>query len=154
MSSTYSSLRGRGSRTTTLPVAKASWGITSGNARNRSNIAKENGPFGAMMADEIFQTYDYYETEECQGEGIFSVQKELPTEEEFWYQTDLPLQSKSELEDQLRSQIEHFKRAHRKMYMYALQWHYLMEEVEDSEQVSKMFRDMQMIRKLTGSEAV
>jgi hypothetical protein len=135
-----------------VPATKASWGATT--SRNDLHYSlKNSNPFGAMLADEIFQNWDYAQSEEQCGDSEYSDAKVLP-EEEYWYQLDLPLENVRELEQRFRQEISKFQRAYRKMSVYALQWHHLMEEIEDSAQVEKMFKDLQMVRKLTGSDAV
>jgi hypothetical protein len=43
---------------------------------------------------------------------------------------------------------------YRRISVAALKWHYLVEEAETNPQVMKMFKDLQLIRKLGGSNCV
>lgn len=126
--------RNRGTAVATLP--------------NQYNQTPKN-PFGAAMAQEIFDLYSYDDSD------WYSDNDESPVQEDTdEVQLDLPLENLRELEERMRAQIKKFDRAYHKMMIYALQWHYLQEEVEESPQIKKMFQDMQMIRKLTGSDKV
>lgn len=149
MASTYAA-----AKRSILPSKRTSWGLTKSSSSVHRSV-KDTEPFGPMMADEIFETHNYTEeAESCGNDGPWSLNKELPDDEEHWFQTELPLENVRDMERRLQNEIDKFRRCHRKMYIYALQWHYLMEECEDSEQIEKMFNDMQMIRKLTGSDKV
>ena len=106
-----------------------------------------HNPFGPAMADKIFDLYEPYE-------DFYYNDYHQKYEPEGWYQLELPLENLRELEERMRAQIKRFDSAYYKMMVYALQWHYLMEEVEDNPQIKKLFQDLQMIRKLTGSDKV
>lgn len=109
-------------------------------------------PFGPQMAQEIFEYWGDDEAEHCDSTASDMCSKYEESDYEYWYQLDLPLESLRELEDRQRYEIKKFQRTYKKMMVYALQWHYLIEECEDNAQVEKMFKDLQMIRKLTGSD--
>ena len=110
--------------------------------------------FGPQMAQEIFEYWgEPCETEQaCDDYPAYNLSYEPETE--YWYQLDLPLENVRDLEERFRSEIVKFQRSYKKMMIYALQWHYLLDECEDNAQVEKMFNDLQMIRKLTGSDKV
>jgi tRNA-dihydrouridine synthase len=106
------------------------------------------------MACDIFGVYDYDDAEEvCEASSDHYEQEDLPMEE-VWYQAELPLENVREMEERHLREIKKFERAYRKMCHNALKWHYLMEDLKDNEQLKKMFNDIQLMRKLGGSEGV
>lgn len=115
-------------------------------------------PFGPAMAAEIFSfdeyDYDYDEPKESYGQYENETESVEDLTYQYWYQTDLPLENVRELEDRFRRELRKFERAYRKMIVHALKWHYLMEDLEDNPQLDKMFKDIQLMRKLGGSEGV
>jgi hypothetical protein len=112
-------------------------------------------PFGPQVANDIFEMWgeDCEPTQACDSSYPDSYEYE-EGEHEHWYQPELPLENVRDLEDRYRQEINKFQRAYKKMMVYALQWHYLLEECDDNAQLEKMFKDLQMIRKLTGSEVL
>lgn len=110
-------------------------------------------PFGPQMACEIFGVFDSYDYEETAYENP-GEHSPFEAYEEDWYQTELPLENVRELEERFRREIKKMERAYRKMALHALKWHYLMEDLEDNSQLRKMFNDIQLMRKLGGSENV
>lgn len=123
------------------------------------NYQNKINPFGPQMACEVFGVDEYddeYDLEDCaEDEGYYgnSVQAEDDTTE-YWYQTSFELENVRELEDHHKREIKKFQRAYRKMAFQAMKWHYLMEEIEDNAQLKKMFNDIQLMRKLGGSQTV
>ena len=111
-------------------------------------------PFGPSMACDIFGVYEYDDYEECPDEDYESDHIKEYGEGEYWYQTELPLESVREMEQRHLREIRKFERAYRKMALYALKWHYLMEDLEGNAQLDKMFKDIQLMRKLGGSSNV
>lgn len=111
-------------------------------------------PFGPSMACEIFGVHEYDDYDVCLDEDYESDHVKEHEDEEYWYQTELPLESVREMEQRHLSEIKKFERAYRKMALYALKWHYLMEDLEDNAQLDKMFKDIQLMRKLGGSANV
>lgn len=122
-------------------------------ASSGGNGHRDSGPFGAAMAQEIFgfSEYDPWTSVDISYES--DVAEARPVEEE-WYQTELPLKNIRELESELISEIEKWKMSYHRMMVFALKRFYLMEEVEENPQIKKMFNDMQMMRKLGGSDRV
>lgn len=122
-------------------------------------------PFGPGMAESVFGGHDYGD-DDCLEEAVgdyYRTIEDLDPENlfngelqsfHFRYQEDLDLETNEERERNLRNSIRRFERAYRTMSLYALKWHYLLEEVEENPQVAKMFKDMQMMRKLGGSDRV
>lgn len=124
-----------------ISISKASW----------ASQSTTRDPFGAAMADEIFEVH-YRDGEDYSPEETnYEYEDE---DQSYQIQYDLPLESLEELEQKMRQQIHKFDRAYNRMMIYALNWHYLLEECEDDAQIEKMFKDMQMIRKLRGSDYV
>jgi hypothetical protein len=109
--------------------------------------------FGPMMAQDIFNVNDY-DDEDMVEEAVEDYIPESFESDELWLQGSLDLENVTQLEDRLRRSITHFERGYRKMMVSALKWHYLMEECDEDEQINKMFKDVQMIRKLRGSDKV
>lgn len=104
---------------------------------------------GAALTEEIFGLYDYDDmTEELYETAYDAGEDALTTDEPS--QLELPLECKEELEYELRRLISRYRRSLERMGDYALRWHYLMEDVENSGQVEKMFNDLQFVRKLAG----
>jgi hypothetical protein len=119
-----------------------------------SSYKKDRHPFGAAMAEDLFDLYSYEETvAECEGDEEYDLVMD-DSEGEHWYQTELPLENLRELEERMRQQIHKFDRAYKKMMVYALKWYYLEQDAESNPQVEKLFKDLQMTRKLTGSDYV
>lgn len=120
-----------------------------------ANTRAEEGPYGPAMVCEIFNT-DYYD-----GNSVTSLNELESAIDEGDVdevvepsQLDLPLENLDELERKLRNTLRKFEDGYEKMAMYALQWHYLMEDCEEHPQLEKMFKDLQMMRRMTGSDAV
>lgn len=109
-------------------------------------------PFGPQVANEIFDNWG----EECEPTQLSSYDDSsygtAEVVEDCWYQPELPLENVRDLEEHYRSEINRFQRTYKKMMVYALQWHYLIEECEENPQLDKMFRDVQLVRKLSGSD--
>jgi hypothetical protein len=98
-----------------------------------------------VLADDMFSV------NEREGISYYDAEREL---QDDLVQLQLPLESPSELLERYREQIRHFERAHEKMAMYALKWHALLKDVDENSQVAKLFRDLQMVRKLFGSDFI
>lgn len=146
MATSYSSIRaaaGLSSKTSRCaPTSKASYHYTK----------PVVDPFGPQMANEIFEDWGDEAAEPCESGYSDQLVAYEENQHEYWYQPDLPLENVRELEDRYRAEIYKFKRTYKKMMVYALQWHYLLDECEDNAQLEKMFKDLQMMRKLTGSD--
>jgi hypothetical protein len=104
------------------------------------------------MAHHIFDVSDWGDAEDYASDSYVNI--EAVDCGEIWYQPELPLENVRDLEEKHRQAIKKFDRAYRKMMVYALQWHYLMEECEENAQLAKQFKDIQLIRKLNGSDRV
>jgi len=72
----------------------------------------------------------------------------------FRYQGELEIETAEELNEQLRTSARKFEQAYRKISHHALKWHWLMQDIEKNPQLKKMFGDIQLMRKLNGSEGV
>jgi hypothetical protein len=143
---------------TTYASIRAAAGLSSKAVRN-APISKSYTPyvkpvvepFGPQVANDIFENWG----EDCEPAQLsdYGDSYDTPeTVEEYWYQQELPLESLRELEERHRNEINKFQRTYKKMMVYALQWHYLIEECEENPQLDKMFRDLQLVRKLSGSD--
>lgn len=107
-------------------------------------------PFGPAMAQQIF---GYHESDWDPRIDQLRIQR-AEEEESEQKQLELPLMSTAELEDELMETIGRFERGYRKMIVCALKWHHLMEDLESNPQLMRQFNDIQLIRKLSGSEGV
>jgi len=128
-------------------------------------VEDDRGPFGPGVAQDIFDCRVYDDCETAYDDGHEVYHENLhPTDlfdpEEglqsyhFQYQPHLELETPRELESRLRDSIRKFERSWDKMAIYALKWHYLMEELEEDSQLKKQFMDIQLMRKLKGSDRV
>jgi len=123
------------------------------------------GPFGPGVAQDIFECYDSDDyAEECCDADDGRYYHDLDPADlfdgeelqsyHFQYQPGLDLETTRELEARLRNAIRKFESSWNKMSIYALKWHYLMEELEEDSQLKKQFLDIQLMRKLKGSDCV
>lgn len=127
--------------------------------------SRPTDPFGPGMAEDVFSAHDYGDyddMDECVEDYRPSIE-ELDPENlfngeyqsfHFRQQEELDLETNEQREVRLKNSIRKFETAYRRMALYALKWHYLQEEVEENVQIKKMFKDMQMFRKLNGSDRV
>lgn len=108
---------------------------------------------GSMLAQEFFSTYDNEDSvEECSDEYESTYYKTVDDEPYRWPQIELPLETTEELNQRLRNDINRFENAYDKMVLSAVRWKQLMEDVEKNPQIKKMFKDLQLVRKLSGSD--
>lgn len=134
--------------------------VSSGSSYNSRPIH----PFGPGMAEDVFGVYDdRYADEDCIEADYDYAVEEIDEEDlfdgvlqsyHFRYQGSFDLETNEEKETRLKNAIRRFETAYRKMAVYALKWHYLEEELEADPQLKKMFGDIQMMRKLKGSDRV
>jgi hypothetical protein len=106
---------------------------------------------GPELAEHIFNVYG---PEPC-GSTDDSYEKdidfnELLKEDEYGTQLELKLENPNELLPKYRESIIKYERAYVKLADYALQWYNLMEDINNNDQIEKMFKDLQMMRKLYG----
>lgn len=113
-------------------------------------------PFGTQLADDLFDVH-YYE-EDCLEDApdVYDYDsKNIPVKEEYeGEQFVLELETLNDIERRYRYEISRMRRGYNKMAHHALKWHYLMCDIEDNPQIKKMFEDMQLMRRLSGSENV
>ena len=146
-----------------MAVGQSSKGYASASSSSSYN-SKSQDPFGPGMAESIFNLYDldfdecvedihdgYYPQGELDPEDLYNGETQSF---HFRYQETLDLETNEEREARLKNAIRRFEQAYRVMSVYALKWHYLQEDLEDHEDLKKMFRDIQMLRKLKGSDFV
>lgn len=120
---------------------------------NYASYQKSLPPFGPQMACDVFGVHDWDDCEEVMDTDDY-YGDEVAVEGEYWYQTELPLENVREMEQRHLAEIKKFERAYRKMCHHAMKWHHLMEDLEDNQQLKKMFNDIQLMRKLGGSSGV
>jgi hypothetical protein len=104
---------------------------------------------GPELADHIFGVSDYYGDEDdgpC--EKSFGNYEDHLTEYNLNDQFSLQLENPNELLGMYKNKIRKYDRAYAKMAEYALQWHNLLEDIEENEHLEKMFKDLQIMRKL------
>ena len=121
-------------------------------------------PFGPGMAEDVFGIYDdRYGEEDCVEDDYAYPIEEIDAEDlydgvlqsfHYRYQGSFDLETNEAKEARLKESIRRFETAYRKMSIYALKWHYLQEELEEDHQLKKLFGDIQMMRKLKGSDRV
>lgn len=131
-------------------VANSSKSIKGSVGSSSRYKSQPRDPFGAAMAQEIF---GYHENDWDPKLDQIRIQR-AEEEENEEKQLELPLMSTAELEDELMEMIGRFERGYRKMILFALKWHHLMEDLESNPQLMRQFNDIQLIRKLSGSEGV
>ena len=68
------------------------------------------------------------------------------------YQYTLNLERIEDREEKLQSIIDKYEETFKILGMYALRWHYLMEDVEENTSVADMFENMQLLRRLSGGK--
>lgn len=68
------------------------------------------------------------------------------------YQYSLNLERIEDREKRLQSIIDKYEETFKTLGMYALRWHYLMEDVEENTGVADMFENMQLLRRLSGGK--
>lgn len=119
-----------------------------GMPNSASNSAAPRDPFGAQMAQSIF---DFYEED---GPEPAYYHEEDTESDDMWLQGELPLFNTGELEDILIARINKFESGYRKMMLHALKWHYLEEDLNANPSLKAMFDSIQVIRKLSGSKGV
>jgi hypothetical protein len=127
--------------------------ISHGNWNSSSSSSSlPRDPFGPAMAQQIFDFNKYEEDiPECSDDEHSGY---VDSTGDHWYQTELPLENVREMEQRFQREIQKFECAYRKMIHHALKWHYLMEDLEDNAQLKKQFQDIQLMRKLGGSDFV
>jgi len=131
-----------------------------------SGYSSAPSPFGPGMAEDIFgvSRYDSYGYDEAECiEEYYPTMADLDPEDlfngelqsfHFRYQGTFDLETNDEREQRLLNSMKRFERAYRVMAVAALKWHYLLEDVEEDEELKKMFHNIQMLRKLKGSDTV
>jgi hypothetical protein len=132
---------------------------------NGSVIPKVSDPFGPEMAAHIFDAYDYGD-DDCAVEAsdYYGEREEKLDPEDlfngelhsyhFRYQEELDIETPQELAENLRHIKRKFRVAHQRMAHHALKWFYLSQDIENNPQIKKMFDDLQLMRKLSGSQNV
>lgn len=125
----------------------------SANYRSNSSYANREPPVtrGVTLAQDFFGIYDYGDDCEAVSDDYDSDNYRL-VEDIVPVQMELALETEDELRERLRRDIQRFERAYDMMSLYAVRWKQLMEDVEENPQLKKMFKDIQLMRKLSGSE--
>lgn len=128
-------------------------------ARLHSNSFR---PVGPALADDIFGVWNdevACESDPSLEDDSYSkwqvTEKTGTTGDPFFdecWQPSLALETPEELRMQLQSNIRKYERGYYKMAMAALRWHQLMEDVKSNSGIAKSFSDLQMLRKLSGSD--
>lgn len=133
------------------------------NSSSSGSYGNNMNPFGAAMADSIFDVYSYdceeaYDSSDYDDAvGVLEDYDMFDGETHsfhFRHQGELEIETNEEREARLKRAIERFERGYKKMAVYALRWHYLMEDLEDDEELMRQFKSIQVIRKLKGSTGV
>lgn len=111
-------------------------------------------PGSVHLAEDAFDIHAY-ELEADEPSEYDSDDYRDVTEDEFTFypeQLTLDLLTTSECENYLYQAIRKHERAYQTMCLHALRWKQLMDDVEANPQIDKAFNDMQLLRKLSGSD--
>jgi len=103
------------------------------------------------LTEDIFSvdTYDDGDAKADDDED-FEASENYLTKDYEPYQLSLELETTDELRKRLHQTIRRYEIGYEKMCAYAIRWHYLMEDVENIEQIHDQFNNLQMVRKLMG----
>lgn len=132
---------------------------------NSQKARRQRDAFGPGMAEDIFgwnsfdecdEVCDSYEAyDEVEDDAILTDMYDGVLQSfHFRHQTSLDLETNEQREARLNTAIERFDNAYKRMCLYALKWHYLQEDLEADPQLKKQFQDIQLMRKLKGSDGV
>lgn len=107
-------------------------------------------PTGPSLADNLYRI-GWDDSEDCVviedvSDGEYLNEKD--SDSYMGSQGSLELETPLELQERLQRSIRHYGRGYAKMCIAAMRWHQLMEDVIDDEEIEKLFKEMQMIRKL------
>jgi hypothetical protein len=111
-----------------------------------SYMKKLSGP---ELAEHIFNINvpEPYEDNDRKDQDYFDYLTNT-TDEDIGYQFELKLENPNEILSKYKNSIEKYDRAYKKMSNYALQWYLLQEDVGNNGQIEKMYKDLQMMRRL------
>lgn len=107
---------------------------------------------GALLAANVFGAHgddEWEDMSDCEAVETSSAMSEHLVEDGE-HQLEFDMFNQQEVEEDLRQVIRRYNNALEKMGMAALQWHWLQEDVERFGQIEKMFKDMQLCRRLCG----
>jgi hypothetical protein len=104
-----------------------------------------------VLADE---TFGIAALGELDIESFYEAASNLNLIDEPAVQLQLPLESPQALLAHYRLMIHRYEQGYERMAAFALKWHSLMADVEHDPTIKKMFTDMQVMRKLTGSTLI
>jgi hypothetical protein len=104
-----------------------------------------------VLADETFGVDAFGEPDI---ESFYEAASSLSLIDEPAVQLQLPLESPQALLAHYRLMIHRYEQGYERMAAFALKWHSLMADVEHDPTIKKMFTDMQVMRKLTGSALI
>ena len=104
---------------------------------------------GPELAEHIFEVNDLEQCDEDYNKSEdYSDHLTDYSDNDLGYQFELKLENPNDLIKQYREKIQKYERSYAKMADYALQWYKLVEDVNNNSQIEKMFKDLQMVRKL------
>lgn len=92
--------------------------------------------------------YASVDDSECKVQDTSSSKCHVP----YNYQYSLNLERIEDREEQLLRLIDKYERTFERLSMYALRWHYLMDDVENNTSISEMFESLQLLRRLSGGK--
>jgi hypothetical protein len=112
-----------------------------------TDIRADNGILiNAAFADDAFDVRHYAP----EPSSIHSKDDYPPMTDDICIQMELPLETPAQIIKHHRDMIRKYQLSQERMAMFALRWYYLMEDVDDDEQIAKLFNDLQFYRKLIG----
>jgi hypothetical protein len=156
----YRGPRSRGSKVTSLAGSATHMASTHVSRLNSRTAKTKSGmwntkfrPTGPALAEQTYDINDW-EDELCSDSSDYDDDVNVQAEDYLYdqYQYTLDLESPLELQQRMQQQIRKYERAYERMCMDALRWHQLMDDVENNPQIEKAFAQMQLLRKLSGSE--
>jgi hypothetical protein len=104
-----------------------------------------------VLADETFGIKDFGEVDV---ESFYEAANNPNASAERGAQLQLPLDDPHALLGHYRLMIHRYEQGYERMALFALKWHSLISDVERDPTIKKMFNDMQVMRKLTGSTLI
>lgn len=125
--------------------------------RSKQALTNESDPNGrlfcAALASSIIAEDDGSVCADlCSDEGSYN-----PCDDDYEivevpynYQYSLNLETIEDREEELQRMIRKTENLYESLGMYALRWHYLMQDVENNPGIESMFDNLQLLRKLSG----
>lgn len=123
--------------------------------RSKHALTSETDPDGRMFCAALASSIISEDNDVCVVEDSDSdyCREEYNTpivEVPYNYQYCLNLETIEDREEELNRMIRKTENLYESVGMYALRWHYLMQDVENNPGIESMFDNLQLLRKLSG----